>query len=638
MTKDNKTDKTDKINKPSDKFKDFAAVFKYADNTIFGTKTFVTSQNDRKLSYGQTLKLTAQLCTWFNSQELTRGDRIIIISRDDLAVILLFMACLRYGLTAVILNPEGTDDELQMLIEAAKPKALFMDTAQWARDIIPSGDVKRLEIEQNAPLKKSGAIGRILGQKDGDSDKFPTLLHDITPAENIEDNPVPLDTVAYILFTSGTTSRPKGVEITHGNLLAQMQTFIRQYDYTQHSQLLNVLPLHHTDGLTQGPVVAFTAGACVHRPLRFSIDKLPALLDGLYKYKITHFIAVPSMLQLIDSMDKTINDSFKTETFRFVISTAGYLDPNLWQRFENRFDTMIVNVYGLTETVCEALYCGPDEATRKRGTIGKPVDTEIRIVGDDNQDVKDGKPGEIWLKGAHIMKGYFEMPDETAAVLTDDGWFKTGDLGMKDEDGFYHIVGRKKNLIIVGGINIYPDDVANVLRSMPGVLDAAVWGENDETWGEIVIAAVLPESGTQLDADALAEDFLNHASVEKLPRKIHIVKEFPRGPAGKVVLRDLQDMVAKESEIASPTHESSHDNIEARMIEIAAHSFKCPQDSLSLASTAETTKGWNSLAHVEFLLNLEKEYGIKMDPKDILRVRSLTDALEIVTNKTKKVA
>lgn len=626
--------------KHTDKFENFTDVFQYNKNTIFGNKTFVNAQKDRKLTYGHILDLTARLCTWFKDNGLKQSDRVVIISRDDVAVVTLFMACLRYGLTAVILNHEGSTEEQKTLISAAKPKALFFDEDLFKKLGIKQTDYTCLPITPDTPFKKAGFMDKLFGKsKTDDGNTFPALLQNIQPAEKPDETPVPIDTVAYILFTSGTTSRPKGVEITHGNLLAQMQTFCRQYDYSQHSQILDILPLHHTDGLTQGPVVAFTTGAAVHRPLRFSIDKIPQLLDEVYKNMITHFIAVPSMLQLIDTMDKSVDESFHTDCFKFIISTAGYLDPNLWERFETRFNTKVINVYGLTETVCEALYCGPDENTRKIGTIGKPVDTEIRIVGENGKDVADGESGEIWLKGPHIMKGYFEMPEETAEVLTKDGWFKTGDLGMKDEDGFYSIVGRKKNLIIVGGINVYPDDVANVLRSLPGVLDAVVWGEEDDIWGEIVVAAVIANEGTTLDTDALSEEFINHASVEKMPRKIHVVKEFPRGPAGKVILRDLQEAIAKEADKAIQTSTGKGTGtMEERVIAIAAHSFKCPAETLSLSSTAETTKGWNSLAHVEFLLSLEKEYGIKMEPKDILRVKSIADALEIVESKVKKVA
>jgi len=625
-----------KTERHTDQFQNFTDVFQYA-KKILPKKAFVTTQNGTALTYKETLDITARLCGWHSRNNLKRNDRVIIISQDDLAITSLFFSCLRYGLTAVILNPAAGEAELKTLIEAAKPKGIFADEELLQKLALGKSEALTiLPISPDGRYKKASFIGKIMGNGADDIKTFPQMIFNEEPAENLENDPLPLDTVAYILFTSGTTSRPKGVEITHGNLLAQMQTFIRQYGYNFHSNLLNILPLHHTDGLTQGPVVSFVAGCSVYRPLHFRINALQELLDSLYRHRITHFIAVPSMLQLIDSLGDHADEAFQNEDFKFVISTAGYLDPNLWKRFEERFKTMIVNVYGLTETVCEALYCGPDGNTRKIGTIGKPVDTEARITDDNGHDVKDGETGELWLKGDHIMKGYFEMPEETVEVLTDEGWFKTGDLCQKDSDGFYNIVGRKKSLVIVGGINVYPDDVANILRSLPGVLDAAVWGEDDQTWGEIVMAAIIPEKGKTPDPNALAEEFLNHAAVEMVPRQIHVVEDFPRGPAGKVVIRDLQDQIAKQTVGKEEQHDGKdmHENI----IEIAAHPFQCPSDTLNLDSTAETTKGWNSLAHIEFLLNLEKEYKIKMDPRDILSVRSINDAVHVVETKLSKAA
>lgn len=601
-------------------FHDF---FRNNKNTMQARKAFAVLK-DRTLSYGDIDDLTARFYTYCTVNGLSQGDRAVIISHDDISVITLFMGCLRYGITAVILNADAPDNELNALICAAKPKALFMDASFFGPLSLPDQCVE-LKINPNESHKKPGIVSQFTGNN---SETFPRVMYNHDPA--VEFLTIQPDETAYILFTSGTTSQPKGVEITHGNLLAQMNTFIGQYGYTQDSRILDILPLHHTDGLTQGPVVAFCAGATALRPLRFEMNKIPALLDSMYKYKITHFVAVPAMLSLIENLEAQHDDAFQGNGFQFIISTAGYLDPNLWQRFEDRFDTMIVNVYGLTETVCESLYCGPSKETRKIGTVGKPVDSECRIVGDNGQNVKNGESGEIWLRGAHIMKGYFENPAATAEVLTTDGWFKTGDLGRIDEDGFYHIVGRKKNVVIVGGINVYPDDVANILRSLPGVTDASVWGEADETWGEIVVAAV---TGKNIDTDLLSKEFLNHGTVQSLPRQIHVIDgDFPRGPAGKVILRDLQELIAKES--STQTEKESH-NLETQILTIAAKSFKCPVEDLHMESTAETTKGWNSLAHVEFLLNLEKECGVKIEPKDIMSVRSIGDAMRVVQQKQK---
>ena len=446
------------------------------------------------------------------------------------------------------------------------------------------------------------------------------------PADDLPDS-LPDSTVAYILFTSGTTSRPKGVEITHRNLFAQMATFVRQYGYDPDCRLLNVLPLHHTDGLTQGPVVVFTTAATVLRPLRFRVDALSEFLDLIYAERVTHLITVPSVLALILNVAEETGDCFDGEDFRFVISTAAFLDENLWRDFEARFLTQVVNVYGLTETVCEAFYCGPDEKTRRLGTIGKPVDCDARIVDDNGQEVPRGEIGELALKGDNVMKGYFQMPEETAAVLK-DGWFLTGDLARLDADGFCTIVGRKKNVIITGGINVYPEDVTSVLRSLPKVLDAVTLGMEDPIWGERVVSCVVPKPGEMLEVQEIAGHFLEQASREKLPAEIHLFDDLPRGPAGKVLLEEVKSRILAQRQGSSGQGPAR--DLQERLLKTAAEVFKVPAEELSLTSNPENTKGWSSLAHVELLLTLEKEFGFRMSPQAIMTVKSLSDALSVV--------
>jgi long-chain acyl-CoA synthetase len=595
------------------------------------SKIYVVGSRD--LTYGVLFDRLGRLTTWFRKVGLATGDRAVVSSQDDLSLLTLFTALVRNGITAVVLDPDAPEAEVSKLIAAADAKSVFLDVHR-----VKSGAIQRV-LRPDAVVTaidpdidgKSRLFG--LGRKtDETRSTYPALLAHFGSSVPSADT-IPDSTTAYILFTSGTTSKPKGVEITHRNLFAQMQTFIRHYQLNDRSRLMNMLPLHHTDGLTHGAFVSLLAGMTLFRPWKFSVDVLPKMLDGIYKHRITHVITVPSVLSLIASLGNEYVDCFATPDLKFVISTAAYLDEQLWRHFEDRYRVRIVNVYGLTETVCESLYCGPDEVTRKLGTIGKPVDSEARIVDESGAEVPNGTTGELCLRGDHIMKGYFRMPEETAKVLK-DGWFHTGDLGWRDDDGFFHIVGRKKEVIITGGVNVYPEDVTGVLRSIPGVLDAVTFGMPDETWGERVVSCVLATRGATLTVEMLASEFLERASRQKLPREIYVLDEFPRGPAGKVVTALLRQKV--EEVKARPSSEAqSAGSIEDRIFHIAARTFKTSADALCLRSDSENTKGWNSLAHVEFLLALEQEFGVRMTPQDIMRIRSLGDAVSVVARQAR---
>ena len=202
------------------------------------------------------------------------------------------------------------------------------------------------------------------------------------------------------------------------------------------------------------------------------------MLSDLYRHAVTHLVTVPSVLALATALDESFDASFDYPEFRFLISTAAYLDPVLWESFEQRFGTQIVNVYGLNETVCETMYAGPSPEHRRLGSVGKPIDSYAKIIDENGRELSDEETGELLVAGDHLMSGYFNNPDATAAVLQ-DGWFRTGDLARRDKDGFYYITGRKKDLIISGGMNIYPEDVNGVLRSIPGVIDAVTFGLPD---------------------------------------------------------------------------------------------------------------------------------------------------------------
>lgn len=584
------------------------------------------------LTYGTLKDRMGRLQTLFNHYGLGAGDRIVVVSSDDSSVISLYFATVRAGLVAVIGNGETTAVEVARLIAAAEPRMLFVDRAIMPIEAVVAllpENCHVISIDGTPSLRKRSLVSKLLGGNRLDTrlivdrGAFPALLEDVEPSPLA---PAPADaTVAHMLFTSGTTSRPKGVEITHGNIIAQLSTFLSVYGYEANSRILNILPLHHTDGLMQGPVVAFIAGATVYRPGQFRVADLPELMATVRRERITHFIVVPTMLSLMMRLDEEYNDSFKGSDLRVLRSSADLLDPTLWRSFEKRFGVEVTNSYGLTETVCEAIYCGPAPVTKRIGTIGKPIDCKARIVDDSGNDVPAGEVGELWISGTNIMKGYFRQPGETAALLT-DGWYHTGDLARVDADGFFAIAGRKKTVIVTGGTNVHPENITTTIRELEGVIDAVTFGLKDEVFGEIVVSCVVVAPDSGLDVNAILSHFRIYLSAEKVPAAVYLLDDLPRGPAGKILLDDVKVLAAER---ANGKINSTGD-IPEQVLEIAARTFKVPRSTLTFQSTPDNTNGWDSLAHISFIAALERQFSLCITASEIMNLRSLADAEWIV--------
>ena len=602
----------------ADALSPFPAALDRIEATVDPQRVFL--QGGQALRYGELFDRVRRLASFFRARKLAPGARVVIASRDDRHVIALLVAMIRTGVTAVVADPAAPADELTKLVRAADAHGLMIDAghpaAAEARDVLRDGG---LFLALHPEGERRGLLGRLLADKSG----YPALLKDHPPARDLPAT-LPGDARAYILFTSGTTSNPKGVEITHGNLFAHVATLNRVYGYDANARILNQLPLHHTDGLVEGPMCALLSGGTLHRPGPFSIQQLGRLADWIARHRVTHLVTVPTVLALIERLGDADRAMFRTGDFRFIVSLAGYLDEGLWRRFEDRFGTRIVNVYGLTETVSGSLYAGPDDASHRYGTIGKPVDCECRIVDEAGKDLPPGQVGELLLRGPHVMPGYFRNPEATAEALR-DGWLRTGDLATVDEAGCYAIVGRKKNVIIKGGINVYPEKVNAALKSHPEVIDAATFGLPDPVWGETVAACVTLRS--PVAPAVLIEHCRGLIAPESLPSEIHVLPEFPRGPAGKPVLNALKSHVLKvRSQAPAP-------DPAAEVYAIAARCFKTSAAALSPASSPENTAGWDSYAHMELTNALECALGIRLAPKDIMSMESLGDVERIVRGK-----
>ena len=514
--------------------------------------------------------------------------RVVLATRDDLAHAALFLALLRSGITAVILNPESRATELAALIDAADPSALVMDAHLVAR-VLPEQSARVAVIT----LDDAGGPG----------------LEAMLSGEAAADPPQAIDAegTAYILFTSGTTSRPKGVEITHRALFAQMATFVRQYGFGARTRLMNLLPLHHTDGLTQGVVVAACAGATLLRPMRIRVYQVGEIVDACHELRATHLVAVPSLLALMMSLGDRYQDALRTDWFRFVISTAAYLDPGLWQRFEETFGVQVVNVYGLTETVCETTYCGPDAATRRIGTIGKPVDAELRIVDDRGTPAGARRRGRTAVRGPHVMNGLLSRArgngegiarrlvphrrprDRRCRRLLPD---------RRPQEGRDH---HRRHQRLPGRRERRAAHRAGHRRRSHDRPAGRALGRDGRQRPRRAAAGTRPRTGHRgpFPAARVAGEITRGSSTSST--------DLPRGPAGKVVKAELARLIAERR--AATRHEAHAGGMRDRVLQVAAEAFKCRGRCAVGCRYRPSVDGWTSLAHVEFLMALELEFS-----------------------------
>jgi long-chain acyl-CoA synthetase len=346
------------------------------------------------------------------------------------------------------------------------------------------------------------------------------------------------DDMAVLMYTSGTSGLPKGVILTYQNIQSDVDSAIEHAALKHQHRFLGVIPLFHTFGMTAMMLAPLQLGAMVVYLARFSPV---GTLKAVKEHNISLMFGVPSMYAAIAHLKNASADDFKS--IYAAISGAEPLPKSLYEGFLQRFNVPILEGYGLTETSPVVTLNVPHD--RQAGSVGHPVPGAIiRITDDNGNEVPRGQIGEIWLKGPMVMKGYYNLPEETAAALTPDGFFKTGDLGTIDSDGFLHVTGRKKEMIIIAGEKAYPREIEDALLRHPAVMDAAVLGKKDPSRGEVIVAFVIPKEGQTVTADAL-RDFCREQGLAqwKLPREVRIVPEMPRSPTGKVLKRVLAEQL-----------------------------------------------------------------------------------------------
>ncbi|MDU8946553.1 malonate--CoA ligase [Ovoidimarina sediminis] len=490
-------------------------------DTLFGchagkTTPFLYLADGTAMTHAAFLATAARIAHALTKAGLEPGDRLAAQVEKSPEALALYAACVQAGIVFLPLNTAYTTDELTYFIENSGARMVVCDAAGEAA-LAPIAE--RL----GATLKTLNADGggTLTDKADAHPEAFPT-----TPRE-------PGDLAAF-LYTSGTTGRSKGAMLTQDNLLSNALTLRDHWRFTADDVLLHALPIFHTHGLFVATNVTLASGGAMIFLPKFDLDQMIALMP-----KATAMMGVPTFYtRLLE--DPRFTRELATHMRLFVSGSAPLLAETHIQ-FERRTGHRILERYGMTETNMNT--SNPYDGERRAGTVGFPLPgVELKITDQANGDtLPEGEVGQIEVRGPNVFKGYWQMPEKTAAELREDGFFITGDLGKIDEDGYLHIVGRNKDLIISGGYNIYPKEIELVLDDQPGVLESAVIGVPHADFGETVLGLIVPEPGATPDLDAIAEATRTALARFKHPRKLLVIDSLPRNTMGKVQKNILRD-------------------------------------------------------------------------------------------------
>jgi len=342
---------------------------------------------------------------------------------------------------------------------------------------------------------------------------------------------------AVILYTSGTTAEPKGVELSQQNIHSNAVDAIHSLNIETDNVFLNVLPPFHVFGLTINVVVPTVLGATTHAIPRFSPV---ATVKTVEEKGVSIMVAIPSMYAAILRTKSAHADAFRS--IRLAVSGGEPLSESVRSGFQERFGVTLCEGYGLTET--SPVVAADSPATYRKGTVGRPIrGARVRIVAADGSDVAAGEVGEILVSGPGVMKGYYKKPDETRLVIDDDGWFRTGDIGTLDAEGYLSITGRAKEMLIIGGENVFPREIEAVLEEHESVQQAAVIGMPDDLRGELPAAFVIPHPGMEASEQALRNHAKNSLAGFKVPKRVIVSEDLPKGPTGKILKRRLRELL-----------------------------------------------------------------------------------------------
>jgi long-chain acyl-CoA synthetase len=499
-------------------------------------KHFLFSEADgRKWTYAEFEKAVARAANLLAENKIEKGDVVSLLMPNSAEYVIAYFACWKIGALAGPVNSLLKADEIRFALNDSEAKMLLV------------GSQFQSTIDEIRP-----ELTHLESVVTFDDELEATKDFSETAAKSAKIEIEKTDE-AIIIYTSGTTGKPKGCLLTHENLLANARQIAGWLGFDERDRLLTIMPLFHMNAVSVTTMTALYAGASTVVSPKFSASRFWQIVSD---YQITSFGSVATMLSMLLAKNeeerrsegaKEKNPKSETRdpksTLRFAMCGSAPVPAEVLRKFEQTFDCLVIEGYGLSESTCRSTF-NPPNADRRAGSCGQPIGNEMKIFDDADREVANGTLGEIVLRGENIFKGYFKN-DEATRKAFQNGWFHTGDIGYRDDEGFFYIADRKSDMIIRGGENIYPREIDELLFSHPSIRSAAVIGVPDDLYGEEVAAfVILKEEAAASEQDLI--DFCRARLADyKCPKTFHFVEDIPKGPTGKLLKRELAKMLKK---------------------------------------------------------------------------------------------
>jgi long-chain acyl-CoA synthetase len=484
-------------------------------------KIFLVSEADnRQYFYNEFEAAVMRTARMLAAKGVQKGDVVSLLLPNSVEYVIAYFACWQIGALAGPINSLLKSQEIAYVISNSEARALLVNS-----EFLPLIETIRDE------LKSLQAIITFDNEADATREQTPGA----DPTADID-----ADHEAIIIYTSGTTGKPKGCLLTHANVIANARQISSWLGFTTKDRLLTIMPLFHMNAVSVTTMSALYAGGSTVVSPKFSASRFWQIISD---YQVTSFGSVATMLSmLLSTYPDGVPRGLKTNQLRFAMCGSAPVPAEVLRRFEEKFNCLVVEGYGLSESTCRSTFNPPDQR-RRPGSCGVPIGNEMSVVDEEDREVPDGELGEIVLRGENILKGYYKN-DTANATAFRNGWFHTGDIGYRDADGFYYIVDRKSDMIIRGGENIYPREIDEVLYQHPDIAAAAAVGVKDELYGEEVAAVVVLKPGANTTAQEVIDYCKARLADFKCPKTVHFVEDIPKGPTGKLLKRELAKMLS----------------------------------------------------------------------------------------------